>query len=241
MITVIPDTIAVLAVPFILRGNPAIPASNSVRWTLIGHDGLPVSGAIDQPVTTGPADTQAVIQVPGSKNQLGDASRLFESRRLIVSAILGGAPWSVELPYRVAPRPNISVTNGDVRAYLGVNEDELPDDGIDVFAAFVAVRAAAGATALTAALTEGGATQLLANRAVLAQTVLLLIPSLQQRLLLTHTDGSISATRNKIDFKAIAEQAQRDLASGLDAILGRTPVESPFFVIGTLTDVITGA
>ncbi|WP_164078811.1 hypothetical protein, partial [Stenotrophomonas maltophilia] len=81
--------------------------------------------------------------------------RSFERRQVVVTFTAEGCGYQKRLAYRVVELPLHSVVPDDVRAYLGINEDELRDDEVDLFAAGLVLEGLVGKDRLEAALTSG--------------------------------------------------------------------------------------
>jgi len=233
-----PGTDISLVVPFLVDGEPAIPLAGSVTWTLRNNAGVPIAGYIDKAETTGSTDTDVTLEIDGADTGIG-ANR-FEQRTIQVKATIAGRPWSTTLALRLAPFLNTTASPDAVRAYIGVQQHELPDSDIDIFAAFMNAETALTAATLTAALASGTSHQLNANKAITAYAVIAALPSLGQRILQKQTDGSIAAQRNKLDLAALAARAGADIAAALDDILDRGITPYPAFFIPVGVDVITG-
>lgn len=238
MNTVEPGSDAVITVQFRQQGEPFLPTTPT--WTLRGHSGAPVSGYIAQALTLPPTATSAQVTVPGAQNTIA-VDRRFEIRRVVVSALRVGVAWQTVIPYRVIPYLNYDATVDDVRSFFGLDEGELPNGDVDLFAAYIAVEEAATRTVFETALVSGDRRQHQANNAIIAQAALLAIPALRQRLLLRHTDGSINAQRTPINWEALEGHARAQLNAALDVVGNRLAPVFGGFVAPALLDPITGA
>lgn len=229
-----------LVVPFTRDGEPFVPDVGSVKWTLRNQAGSKVIGFIGTALTTDTSTTEVTFTVPAAQNALDPDSR-FEKRVVVVTGLLGGHPFEIMAPYRLIPWLNHSVNEDAVRAYVGADSQELPDAMIDVPAAYFAIENRIGQTELAAALQSGTLVEQAANRAIVAQAVVALLPSLRQRLLTQQSDGALKFQRSVIDVAAVEAAARGDIQTSIDMLSTATEVNLELLVIPTLVDPITGA
>lgn len=224
--------------PLRSNGEPIIPDTGSVKFTLRDNAGQVLLSK--QPVTMGAASTEASYVVPAIHNALG--SGRFSMRTAIVEFTKSGRPLSVKLSYRLAPWFNTTVDADDVRAFIGVEHGELPDDVIDITDAYLAVEREVGQAALIAALAGADQIQIRANELILAKAVLAQLPGLPLRLSQNESNGVFSAQRPKIDLALLELRA---LALYGDALGTVVPVNdtdrTEFLVVAISPDPFTGA
>lgn len=229
-----------LKIPLRMYGEPVVPDSGSVKFSLRDNSGQVVIAK--EPVIQPAASTEAAVLIPAANNALG-ASR-FSMRTVIVEFTKTGRPQSTHLTYRLTAWLNTSVTPGDVRAFCGLDSGELPDAVIDIVEAYLDIENDVGEEVLTAALAgeRGGAAQISANRLVLAKAVLLQIPGLALRVSQNESNGVFSAQRAKIDLTALEARAQGLYADNSIVVAGRLEVDQDLFLAPALApDPLTGA
>lgn len=235
-----PGVAARIVVPFERDGEPFLPASGSVKWTLRDHEGSIVTGYNAKAETPAPTDTFVLLTVNAPETAI-DPDRRFEKRTIILEANVGPLPWSRRIVFRLADFLNHSVDEGAVRSKIGVGVSELPDSDIDLWAAYMDVETAVTKDVLDAALASGSAAEDAANIAIRSRAVLAALPALSQRIFQKRSDGSINVTRNKLDIDAIRGAALDALNEALNTITGRQFTAIPMFAFASGTDVITGA
>lgn len=200
-----------VAVVLTHRGEPFVPDNNTVQWELRGHDGSVLS---PKSSLGGVQDTTANITVGAVHNTLA-ADRTLEKRTLIVSGTRDNQAFTVQQPYRLTDFLNMSATPAQVRTFIGLDEGELPDEDIDLIAAYFDVADLSSLDRLQQALGSDGSAERAANRAIVAQAVLNLLPSLPARLSKKETDGASAVERFQIDFNDLERKAIRARNKGL--------------------------
>lgn len=227
-----------LVVPLNLNGEPFIPDSGSVKWTLRDSAGQAVPAYTDQPVTMPAGGTEAVILIPAAANALGTGR--FTKRTVVLTATKTLRPVFINVAYRLTPWLNTTVTPDRVRAFIGVDNGELPDDDVDIVTAYFDVEDELTEPTLTAALSADNADERAANDAILAQTVLNLLPSLPLRLSQSESNGVFQVQRPKIDLAELERRASGLLADALDTVSARIVADPDILLVVTTVDPITG-
>lgn len=231
------DEAARILVEFTEGGEPFI--ASAATWSLRGQDGALLSGP--NTITLGLADVQTSIVISASLNTVLDGLE-FEKRTLIVEATNAATTqvWTRRVAYRVLPWLNHSVTPDSVRALAGLDVQNLPDEDIDVFSAYLWLKSMLPDGGLNSALINGGRTEVLANKALEARAVLDAIPSIANRMLKKRADGSIQAERFTFDPTLLQGLMQRHIDEAIEAI---NPVAAEAVVnysFGIPTDPVTG-
>lgn len=234
------NAIAAILVEFRDGGEPFIPVSGSVSWSLRDHSGTLVTGFVNLALTPGVTDTSVLIQVPALQNEI-TSPREFEKRTVIVSASKAGTPWQAVIPYRITPWLNHSVTADSARALAGLDRSELPDAELDIYAAYKWVEDKLGVDTLETALASGTSDETDANRAIAARAVLVCLSAVASRVLKRRTDGSLEAERFEFDVGKLRVELQALIDTVLINLAGSDIEEPGLFSFGTPTDPITGA
>lgn len=220
------------AVPLVQGGEPFVPDGGQVYWSLRGQDG---SVLVAPTLITGIVDTQAVLTVLAANNTVaGDLT--FEKRTITVTGALLGVPFSIRVFYRLQAWINMSCSTDEVRAFMGIDVDELPDDDIDLATAYLDVAGVVTQLVLDAALGSGGVTEISANRAIVARAVVNVIPSVQARMLKSESDGTRDIDRFKVDFAQLLQDAKDRLGKNINDMVPTTN-RIPYVASGTSSNV----
>lgn len=216
-----------------------VPDANSVYWSLYAHDGTLLSGPTL--IATSPTDTGVTIPI-GAGNQTIGAGKRFEKRQAILTWTTGGQGYSWRAFYRVLPITNYSASKDDVRSLLGLNADELLDEEIDLFAAFLTVEDDISQATLASALSSGTLRETSANLLIEVTAAIAVIPSLRLRTPMTVGDGGKTYQRYRTPpaWNEIAEELSARKASLAAAVLGSPVADAPLAIFTRPTDVITG-
>lgn len=219
--------------PFRVDGNLVPPDEGTAVCSIYDHEGMLLD-------TSNPTGSHHIIA--GSLNTI-TPPREFEKRTVILSFTYFGQPHRVRTAYRITPMVQYGATPDDVRDYIGVAEDELPDRAIDLFRAYTYLKSRIGVQVLNPALISGNTAEMLANEAMVLAATLDAIPSLMQRVKQMEADGLYQFRRQTVkSFDDLRNQTQArldELLAELDpngARLDNTPV----MTVVSGTDIITG-
>lgn len=239
---VLSSTPVTLWVDFEAPQGLVIPDVGSVNYSL--YDGAGVPLAVQQALTPEAEATGVSIPIP-AVNQVIAPDRSFERRQVVVTWLAEKRSYQKRIAYRVIELPLHSVTPADVRAYLGINEDELRDDEVDLFAAQLALEGLVGRERLEDALNSGTLAELRATRAIVLSACQLLFPGLRYRIAQAKTDGTLKFERLKdaSAFEGLVASTLGELA-GIAVEMGYVAPDlgaPPLIQLGTVTtDPITG-
>ena len=220
-----------VAVPLVRDGEPFVADGSTIHWSLRDHDG---SEEVAATTLVGVTDSTAYIVVGSSHNALS-GGRKAEKRTLLVTGTVGTKPFLIQHVYRITEFLNLGVTESDVRAFLGVDNGELSDDHIDLVSAYLTLD---GTIDLATEL--AGDNHRYAEQAIVAQAVLDLIPSLNQRISKVETDGTNSVTRFALDIADIEMRARAQLSHALTNLSAETPTTFAPVRFTVRTDPLTG-
>ena len=211
---------------------------NSGQFTLLDAAGVVLIATT--PLSNPAGVTSLNVTIPSPHHTIGGA-KLFDTRQLIVSWTTAGVTYRERLVYRVVPSATFYVSEQNVRATLGLTEDDLSNGDIDLMTSYVRLVALYGA-AFTTALQAGDLSQINANDTLLYTEALRLIPSLQLRVIASNQDGALRVDRLKtIDFAALRRDIEKKLAEVSESLVATTDPGSTLLVLSTPTDPITGA
>lgn len=224
-----------VVVPLSLNGEPVVPDNGQVQWELRGHSGEVV---IPFGTMNGVTDSTASILITGSNVALN--GHLRELRTLRVRGLTDGFPFETSLPFHITEFLNYSVTPKDVRKFIGISDGELKDDEIDLVEAYFDLNDMDGVNMATA-LAGTEKSQRAANKALVAQAVLNLLPGLPQLLSKRETDGTSEVERFTPDFQELEMLARGQRATALQSISTATSTDVTLVAVSTRTDPVTGA
>jgi hypothetical protein len=237
---IIGGTPSALTIPFMVGDRPVAPDLGSVTYTVRNQAGAAMPGLEDIPYVTTSATYQMTVLVPSSAHQI-DPTRSFERRTVVVKFTVQGQEVQLNRAYRVVPEPVHTTTGQQVRAFIGIEEHELPDSDIDIFSAFLTVEREIGADELAAALVSGTTAELAANTLICMRAVLDVLPSAKQRMAQSEKNGVKEFSR--VDLKELDKlkiEAEKRYQEAIDQVVTKNEVTPSFFLVTSNTDAITG-
>lgn len=212
----------------------------AVSYQLLGNDGAPL---IEDTLTPDPGALSCLIIIPGTENTCD--LPYFENRTLTFSYVNADGLVTGRSPYRVQRPIPFVVGEDSVRAKLGVEKHELPNDNIDLVAAYIEFAAYFEEGALATHANAGTRATMLCSQAIEAMAALVVLPSLQLKIAQRESSGTNEYQRFAgTDWSSI----EASLAAHIDR--ARAAVDGLFdttgdgaFSFGTVTrtDAITGA
>lgn len=223
--------------------QPRIPTFGSVKYTVLDHSGVTIPALTEVSVTTGPTEFESTISIPAINNSI-DPSKLFERRTVLVTYTHNGKTYVESIIYRLIPVTNYYVTARDVRGFIGINENELPDSDIDMFAAYLATANDFTKVILDDALQSGTINEVYANDCITMQAVFAVVQSLKNRVAQSEKNGVVGFDRPKIeDFSEILEAAWMRYNHGRGILLELVGLEADvtLIVVTQDADPVTGA
>lgn len=240
MMDVIAHSPAALAIAFILGDQPVAPDVGTVRYTVQDQVGASLPDFIDVPIITTATTYQALLLISADAQTIA-VGRRFERRTVVVGFQVQGLNAELRRLYRVVPDLPHTVTAQQVRGFIGIEPHELPDDEIDLVAAYFAVEADVGEAELAIALTSGTSTELDANTLVCMKAVLNVLPSAKQRMAQSEKNGVKEFSR--VDLKELDKlgiEALRRYEEALGKIVVTTETTPSLFLTAVGTDAVTG-
>lgn len=237
---VIGGTPAALTIPLVIGKQPVVPDVGSVTYTVFDQANAPISGLVDVPYMTTTTTFQLQILIPSIANSIASGRR-FERRRVVVSFLALGQEVQITRSYRVVPDLPHSITPQVVRAFIGIEDHELPDADIDILSAYLTVEKAVTESVLTDALQSGTTLEIAANTLISMRAVLDVLPSAKQRMAQSEKNGVKEFSR--VDLKELDKlgaEAERRYQTALDEIVVVTAVNVSLFLTAVGTDAITG-
>lgn len=228
----------VLIIETRLGGQFVIPDPGSLTLTVRDNGGAPISG-YDQLALSDSTLSSTIVTIAASANAI-DAGALFETRYVSLSYRVAGRPLSRYIRYRLSPFIPIQGTPDDVRALVGADQKELPDEDIDLVEAYFFLLNEQG-NAFKDALSSTTAQGIYANKAVELQAALETLPGLPGKMSQMEAFNNAQRQRPKLDFEALRNDLQSRLQDALNLALSAETVTPILFRVTTPVDVITGA
>lgn len=221
-----------IVIDFIVGGQFVEPTSASM--TLRDHTGQVIVSSVALTVE----GSSAVVSIEGSNNSPLVQGEV-ENRYLNVYFLYGAKQHRIDLSYRVGPFIPLSATPADVRAQLGLDASELPDEDVDLGRAYLSLVQEYG-TAFQDAFVDG-ILWAPALDAVVYQATLEILDSLQFRAgVMFSSEESRFQRMQEFDIPRMRMDLGRKLSSKLDIALNRDPEVVQSLALATPTDVITG-
>lgn len=237
---IIAGTPSALTIRFQVGDQPVAPDVGSVTYTIKDQSGAAMAGLTDLAYVTTSTTYQMMVLVPSSAHTI-NSGRRFERRTVVVNFTVNAAPVQLTRTYRIVPELAHTVTPAEVRAFIGIEAHELPDDDIDILSAFMLAEKDVGEAELAAALISGTTAEIAANTLIRMRAVLDVLPSAKQRMAQSEKNGVKEFSR--VDLKeldklgAIAEARYEE---AYDEIVVRTETNVSLFLTTSSTDAITG-
>lgn len=217
---------------FLVDGNFVVPESAS--YSLRGDDYAVLDS--NASVTLVAGATSMIIAVTEANNGIGADD--YQFRYIQFSFVSDGKTYGGNYAYGLTPWLPVWVTAADVRARLSLSTDELPDGDVDLLGAHIDLVKELGTDYTDAAGSEEDLNRALMLKAAIASSKSIML----RARLLDEADDFIARRFNlQVDFNALQNSLQADLAEALAALTG-APAAVPTILVVTLpTDAITGA
>jgi hypothetical protein len=199
-----------------------------------------MDGLTDLAYVSNPTTYQMVVLVPSTAHQI-DPARRFERRSVVVKFKVQGEEAQITRNYRVVPELLHSTSAGQVRAFIGIEDHELPDGDIDILSAYMAVEKVVGAAELVTTLSSGTTDELAANTMICMRAVIDILPSAKQRMAQSEKNGVKEFSR--VDLKELDKlkiEAEHRYQEAMDQIVAKVETNISVFLVTANTDAITG-
>lgn len=189
-------------------------------------------------------DNATTMTVPATYQVIG-VGRAFDNRVLHIRYDTYTGPKLIRLRYRVVDIPLLTVGAQEVRAYIGLQPEELPDRDVDLVSAYFKIEELIQSDRLRQFLGSGTSQELKANELIMLQAVLDLGPSLLQRVAHTMQDANLRLARHAVkNFEDLLGQTAARFAALLAELQPTTAGLSTiplFTLVPESPDAITGA
>lgn len=228
-----------LSLPFKVGGEFVVPDVGSAKYTLRDQAGNPVEGQIDFPITTDESTTSASITLPASVNEIGSDD--LQKRSVEYSWKVGGQAYRAVVHYLLTAWLNFTTEPQDVRAYIGCDFTELPDEDIDLARAYLDICDKVTKSVFDAELARADNRGLKASRAVCLKAVLNVIPSLQLRVaVMQRSDANQFRRLSRLDLEELGRQADAELSQILSTMTSEPSSSIAYVSVTTPPDPVTG-
>lgn len=227
----------VLHFDFIVDGELVTPTSAS--YTLTKNDGT-VIGSSNTAITIPENSSSVNISVSGANNT---KTLDNEIRYMDVSFVYKTQTFTLHDFYFLADSVKFPLSPADVRAVLGVTEEEAPDYSIDILGAYASVTEDVG-NDLSGILTGGTSLLPALIEAVKYKTAGGMVSGIQSSMMQSEqADNTLYKRFTSIDFAAIAADIAGRYSAALRKLNGVSTPASPILSIlsGNATDYVTGS
>lgn len=236
MLNVLTNEPVTLVFDIVEDGQFVSPDVGSVHYSVRLETGEVLNDHHMVLVTTTPGQTTILLPLPGAVNQ---KAKTTEIRFVRLHYTVGGRPGSSQIAYRIHDWINVTASSNDVRAYLGVNGSELPDQDVDMIAAYLYAKREV--PILDELLTEGGVRTLQANRLVTLYAVTDVAHTMQTRAIQSQGSETARVSRfSNIDWKLFQTKASSEISELIGEFTSRFDSAFPLFRVSAGQDPITG-
>lgn len=216
--------------------------SGAFSYSVTDEDGNIVNGLQNVVVSLGVGAISARIEVPASANAV--SKPLFEVRTISWTYPTNNGQVNGSKNYVVQKAIPFPATPEGVRQLLGITDDEIPDDRIDIMGAYLKFREPFDDpdAALLPYMTSGDADSYRITRAIEAMAALEILPTLQLALARRLDTGTNSYERwNRIDWERLAARLNGMVYEASIIVEPLLVLAiNPIFVLSTRNDPLTG-
>lgn len=211
----------------------------SVSYYLYDQTGSLIRGPVA--IVTFAGSTGVNVPLTGTDHTVSGGRR-FEKRRVVVVWTSNGESFNHRFTYRVIPLLNYTASEADVRSLLGLSEDELPNEEIDLLTAYFSVESQLTAVVLEGALASGTSVELSANALIVVEAAIASLPSLQTRTPMVQADGTKRWERFRTppNWELLRQQLSGRRSDLVAEVTGTPRADQPLAVFASPADVITG-
>lgn len=214
--------------------------TSDLTYTLKRSDGTVI---LTETVPVSQGQLSYVIEIPAGSNSL--VAPLFEELTLEWDYTTATEAIDESLSYIIHASIGFPATNKGVRDLLGVNDEELPDNEINLFEGYMAFRNYIGEDIdLTPYEDDGSFDAFKIKKAIEAATALAVFNTIQIRLPKKYDSGTSSYERwNSVDWEAMKATLEAHIAAAyelLDPTADVYPLVDIFVLSDRGPDAITG-
>lgn len=234
---VLDDEAAVVAFDLLVDGEFVSPDSDEVTYSVRNAAGTVVQNGT---LSLGAEDTKAIVTVLGTNNAKATD---YDYRYVRISFLYDSNSYTIEKSYRIIDWVPLAVSASDVRNFIGLGEDELPDHEIDLVDAYVKVSDENSEDfTLSTILAAGDRKSYYANAAIRYRAAIEIFNTLYLRIHQSEqTDNIVVKRFSKLDIPALRRTAEKLYGQAVTAVAEGTQTEVTTFLVATPVDAVTGA
>lgn len=181
-----------------------------------------------------------VLNIPAEVNSLSPGAR-YETRTVVISFMNMAKQYFLKYTYRVSEFPSYRASNDDVRLVFGLNDSDLADDLIDLDSCYFDL--IQQYPDMEVMFKSGGLQASKANRILTLTCALKYANGLRLLAAGSESDGTSKMVRFEkgLDFDKQIDGAKAELEALMDEVLGKELPSVNLFMVGTTSDIFTGA
>ena len=234
------DTDTSIYVEFLLDNQLVVPDAGSATATLTEADGTPLSGYDGVSLVPGAVDSFVVVDILAAANaRLND----YELRLLTINYSVNSKPVVLNLSYLVVDRVSFPVSPKDVRLLIGVDEDELANESIDIISAYEDLKSEDELDGfdLDTLLVGGTSSVRELVDAIKYKAALNILPTLELIAVQSLQADNVSFRRfEKVDFDKLRHTLNAEYGKKISRIVGDSSTNLTYALVSTGTDAVTG-
>ena len=243
MDTVFENRTGVIRVPLMKGGEYiSLKDKDKASYTIMNADGDIVGGINDESYPIKGEISELEIQIPMEATKIPEGKQ-SDSRFILVTYVLNGKENVIRKAFNVIKFVPYTVNESDVYAVLGVTEQHVSQESMDIFGNYLLLVEEIGPN-FTEWLKSGDVKAVRANRAILLKTAISLRAAIMLGVPKTETDNVVSQTRFEFsveDFDTLFKNMTDELSEIKAEISGESSdYEVAAFVLPALTDPFTG-
>lgn len=224
-----------ILVEFLVDGVPVIP--DTINYWLFDNASSIVDNLDD--ITVSPEGEAVIITIPDTANI---RTKPIEYRKLYLEFTVNGMTYNVVKHYFLKDAIFFPLSAEDVRAVIGVGNEELPDDMIDITTAYESVKTDTNGLDLDTIMENGAAEAEYIIKAVSFKAALNCVYYLNTTVMkIEQADNTMYERFNGFDFKGTLNRLSSNYSKYINLLIGKqTGTTLTYSLISTGTDVITG-
>ncbi len=181
---------------FLVGGELVVPSAAS--YSLYAGDGDIVEGLEDVEITLTDSSTSASLTIPEEANTTDTE---LDQRFIVLKFTYSDAEHVIEDYYLLRSVVRVPVSPSEVKVALGINPQDLPDDFVDVLAAYDAVADEASSLNLPSILASGGSSTRVLIDAIKYQAAVNTANTIEMAMMLSEqADNTVYKRFSNIDF-----------------------------------------
>lgn len=243
MDTVFENRPGVVRIPLMKGGEYiSLGENDSASYTIMNAEGEVMGGVSDETYVIDGEVSELEIQIPAEATKIPEGKQ-SDSRFILATYVTNGKENVIRKAFNVIKFVPYTVNESDVYAVLGVTEQHVSQESMDIFGNYLLLVEEVGPN-FTEWLKSGDVKSVRANRAILLKTAISLRAAIMLGVPKTETDNVVSQTRFELDvedFDTLFKNMTDELSEIKAEISGESSdYEVAAFVLPALTDPFTG-